>query len=74
MGPCSIQCGFGGKAVGVHMWYEGTVMVTPTPPREEGGLASQGVSMQVGGHRDLLDTGHWSSTATCPRVTPGVKG
>lgn len=49
----------------MHTRYGGMVML------RKGGLASP---MRGGECRDLRDTGHWSSAATCPQVTPGVKG
>lgn len=74
-GPAPSSMDWGGmRWVSVHMQYGGTVKVSPPhTPRRGSGIP--GCLPGGGGqNRDLLDTGHWSSAAVCPRVTPGVKG
>lgn len=58
--------------VPVHMWYEGMVMLRHHPPQKKRGSSTPGWLL-VGEGRDLLDPGHWSSAAACPRVTRGIK-
>lgn len=75
-GSCSVQYGLGGDAVGVcahAVWGDGE---GEPPSHSKERIWHSRVSPWGGGgqNRDLLDTGHWSSAAVCPRVTPGVKG
>lgn len=75
-GPAPSSMDWGGDAVGVcahAVWGDGE---GEPPSHSKERIWHSRVSPWGGGgqNRDLLDTGHWSSAAVCPRVTPGVKG